>query len=480
MNQDIQSGIIKLPSNFQSTIINKVKKIINEIINESLDIALFFDDSSSNDIIEIHKENLNKKEISSLYWQEKDINAIKEDEKESEINLLNLDNNSNDNNNVNTFLNECFNKHNKKIQLNLLEKKKIIDLYRLDKIKFSIHKLSEKIGVSRSMISDWNKNYEKIIAQIDLNKKNIKGQGKKSIFIEKENELIIYIEELRKAKIAVNTDIIIAKMISLEPLLKEKSRWALFKMCYRILKKYGLSIRKATHLGQTLPKNSIAYFYDFFYTVIKKRKECNILDNINDYNRLINVDETPIFLEMYSNKTIDVKGAKNVIVNTYGNEKKHVTCILAIAGGGKKLIPTLIFKGEPDKNIEQRYQQLDVVKNKKIKIYCQANAWCNDYIFHKWLKDVFYHYEEYIIKQKCILIMDKAPSHIKSNIIDELTEKQKNFIFVPAGLTRFLQPLDVGINKPFKDHLKSEYIADLARDLFKNEDDTKLLPYFPT
>ena len=118
---------------------------------------------------------------------------------------------------------------------------------------------------------------------------------------------------------------------------------------------------------------------------------------------------------------------------------------------------------------------MNVVKNKKIKIYCQANAWCNDYIYHKWLKDVFYHYEEYIIKQKCILIMDKALSHIKSNIINELTEKQKNFIFVPAGLTRFLQPLKVGINKPFKDHLKSEYIADLGRDLFKNEDDKKLL-----
>ena len=55
-------------------------------------------------------------------------------------------------------------------------------------------------------------------------------------------------------------------------------------------------------------------------------------------------------------------------------KKSNVTCILAIGGGGKKLIPKLIFKGEPDKNIEQRYQQLDVVKNKKIKIYCQANA----------------------------------------------------------------------------------------------------------
>ena len=122
------------------------------------------------------------------------------------------------------------------------------------------------------MISDWNKNYEKIIAQIDLNKKNIKGQGKKSIFIEKENELIIYIEELRKAKIAVNTDIIIAKMISLEPLLKEKSRWALFKMCYRILKKYGLSIRKATHLGKHYLKIVLLIFMIFFILLLKKEK----------------------------------------------------------------------------------------------------------------------------------------------------------------------------------------------------------------
>ena len=53
----------------------------------------------------------------------------------------------------------------------------------------------------------------------------------------KENELRIYIEELRKAKIAVNTNIIIAKMIYLEPELKEKSRWALFKMSYLTLKK---------------------------------------------------------------------------------------------------------------------------------------------------------------------------------------------------------------------------------------------------
>ena len=35
--------------------------------------------------------------------------------------------------------------------------------------------------------------------------------------------------------------------------------------------------------------------------------------------------------------------------------------------------------------------------------------------------------------------------------------------------------MDVGINKPFKDFLKTEYIADIARDLFKNKEDAKLL-----
>ena len=77
MNQEILSGIKNLQNNFQYNIINTVKKIINKIINESLNMALFFDDSSSNDIIEIPKENL-KNEILYLYWQEKDINSIKE------------------------------------------------------------------------------------------------------------------------------------------------------------------------------------------------------------------------------------------------------------------------------------------------------------------------------------------------------------------------------------------------------------------
>ena len=38
-------------------------------------------------------------------------------------------------------------------------------------------------------------------------------------------------------------------------------------------------------------------------------------------------------------------------------------------------------------------------------------------------------------------------------------KNDKNLISpIPTGLTRFIQPLDVSINKPFKDALKKEYI----------------------
>jgi hypothetical protein len=53
------------------------------------------------------------------------------------------------------------------------------------------------------------------------------------------------------------------------------------------------------------------------------------------------------------------------------------------------LPPVIIFKGIPDKNNEKRYNNLDVVKNRRILIFFQNKAWVNDAIFKKWF-DSFY------------------------------------------------------------------------------------------
>ena len=69
---------------------------------------------------------------------------------------------------------------------------------------------------------------------------------------------------------------------------------------------------------------------------------------------------------MIADKTYEKKGAKNVIINTCGNDKNHVTVILPITSGGNNLPPILIFKGKQNKNNEKSYNKLDVVKNKNI------------------------------------------------------------------------------------------------------------------
>ena len=54
--------------------------------------------------------------------------------------------------------------------------------------------------------------------------------------------------------------------------------------------------------------------------------------------------------------------------------------------------------------------------------------------------------------------MDRATSHYSDNLIKSFINNNSTYILIPAGLTRYLQPLDVSVNFPFKNYLKQEYI----------------------
>lgn len=272
---------------------------------------------------------------------------------------------------------------------------------------------------------------------------------------------------------------IIAKMIQLNPELKHKLKKTMQKRVYRFLERNNYSIRKATHIGQPLPSKAMDLFYEFFRDIIRKRQQLKVFDSPRDHDRLVNIDETPIFFEMTSDKTINKKGAKVISVETKGNEKKLISCVLAVSGSGKKLIPTLIFKGGRDGNLEERYKNLEVVKNKKIEIYFQYNAWCDESVFKRWVKDVYLYYEEQQIKKKCILIMDRAPSHIYRS--KYLEKKGKEYVFIPGGLTRYLQPLD--INSLGDNILTIEQCTDRLKEIStrvrKKEMNKRLLAKYP-
>ena len=429
---------------------NSLHSFSNSDKLEEETINFEYEDSNQGDEDEFPLKN--KAEVNTIF---KSLASIQMDEDKEEDESID-------------FLNECLYKHIKKVPLTLNDRKKIVEMHFSDQKKYSIHRLAKLTGVQRKTIRIWKINYNYICEQENLNISRIKKQGRSFSFSDKEMELVGFIDKLREEKIAVTSTMIIAKMLQLKPELKNKSMRALQSMCYRILEKNKYSLRRASHIGQPLPSKSLDLFYEFFRDIIRKRQQLGIFDNEGDYDRIVNIDETPIFFEMTTDKTYNKKGAKVVSIETKGNEKKLITCVLAVSASGKKLTPTLIFKGGRDGNLEARYKNLECVKNKKIVIYFQYNAWCDEAIFKKWVKDVYLVYEEEEIKKKCILIMDKAPSHIyRSKYLDK---KGKSYVFIPGGLTRYLQPLDIGINRQFKDHLKNKYLTNLADNII--EDDT--------
>ena len=64
-----------------------------------------------------------------------------------------------------------------------------------------------------------------------------------------------------------------------------------------------------------------------------------------EMGQLGNMDEVSLMFDVPSNKTVDVKGAKTIMIKTAGNEKTSYTVVLACCADGTKLSHLLlIFK----------------------------------------------------------------------------------------------------------------------------------------
>ncbi|CAH1763281.1 6869_t:CDS:2, partial [Entrophospora sp. SA101] len=103
------------------------------------------------------------------------------------------------------------------------------------------------------------------------------------------------------------------------------------------------------------------------------------------------------FLRRYNFAMRHKHGAKTVQVQTTGNDKNHFTCALTILADDTKLPPIVIFKA--------------------------------------------------------LFVMDSFEGHKTDSIKKIAQNENTDLAIIPGGLTSVVQPLDVCINKPFKDRL---------------------------
>ncbi|OOY49140.1 hypothetical protein BOV97_13080 [Solemya velum gill symbiont] len=245
---------------------------------------------------------------------------------------------------------------------------------------------ADHFGVSEKQVRDWIKIREKL-ASGSKNSKRLTGGGRKSENPVLEDSLVEWLTEQRKSGIAIS-----GKMIKLESLressnpdFKASDGWL-----QKFKRRFGLSTRQRTSIGQKLPDDSEEKLMSFHKFVLSLRRQ-------HEYplSDIFNMDETPLRFDMPETRTLSFAGEKTVHIKTTGAEKRGFTCVLTVAADGSKVKPLVIFKGKRDPKVATDH----------VKVTVQEKGW-----------------------------------------IDESG--------CSGGMTPVLQPLDVGINKPLKDSMK--------------------------
>ena len=122
-----------------------------------------------------------------------------------------------------------------------------------------------------------------------------------------------------------------------------------------------------------------------------------------------------------------------------------------------KIIPILIFKGEPDWRIAIELEKHSWVENKQVFAYWDKKAWNNADIMKKMGYAVWRRYAHFKLKKKNMLVIDDASMHKIPEIKRSVELSETKVMMIQGALTRYFQPLDVSTNKPFKEEIRRKY-----------------------
>ena len=138
-------------------------------------------------------------------------------------------------------------------------------------------------------------------------------------------------------------------------------------------------------------------------------------------------------------------------MKTTGHERTHFTVVLACIANGFKVKPMVIFKRKR------------IPKGEKIPagvlVHCHPKGWMDEDGILLWLEKVWNNRPGALMQKKALLVWDQFCAHKTEKVKDAPKRKNTFQAMIPGGLTSVLQPLDVVLNKPFKDRLRQKWLA---------------------
>ncbi|KAG7367332.1 DDE superfamily endonuclease [Nitzschia inconspicua] len=115
----------------------------------------------------------------------------------------------------------------------------------------------------------------------------------------------------------------------------------------------------------------------------------------------------------------------------------------------------IIFKGEPRGTIATRELPVSQFAN-QLALCCQPAAWQDNENMNMWIDEYLVpHIQQRADGAPVVLFLDHFRCHYSDIAKAKLNNIGVQLKLIPKGCTSVVQPIDVGVNKPFKDRIKS-------------------------
>ena len=195
----------------------------------------------------------------------------------------------------------------------------------------------------------------------------------------------------------------------------------------------------------------------------------SLYQDLNEDLVFVNMDEIYIPFDLAGDYTCHFKGEKTIDIASHQDAKVGMTLMPCILSNGESLPPLLIFNYPYAKNgtrsFPKKYEHLRTALAPYVVRFTDS-GFNKDYILEEYIRKVVLPWKARSGKE-LVLIIDQAGSHSSRNFTKFLDSQMLFYLYLPAGATHILQPLDVVVNFPLKSEIRSYYTAWLEKEVAK-------------
>ena len=321
--------------------------------------------------------------------------------------------------------------------------------------RFPKSEVAEETKISVNNIKKWKN------AEEDLGSGK---RGKRVMFPQLEERIKAWFKSEREKKNLVSIRRLIAfgrKEAEIQKIEKLKFSWGWVS---KFIKRNGYWLQspkaKVGKEVSLLQKNVLEF----------KEKIKNLLQTGNyDLNFVLNIDETGIATETTKSKTIVIPeeseeqntDIKEATVRSCNKEREITTVLVGGTWSGQKLPVFVILKGKGVKKVK-------TVLPKNIRVeYREKGSYMDRPMMRIWVKSVFKNYASKLPENKRgILLIDGFKGHLSDDIEKDIKALRFDILKFPAECTKFLQPMDLSVNRSLKNfysHKWESYISSLSQ-----------------